>query len=50
MTIVMIVLAVYAAAWCVLALTGSHVSGVALATPLRAQDFGSESEPVRAAA
>lgn len=50
MTVVMIVLAVYAAAWCALAMTSRLEGDVAVATPLGVQQFGSEPEPMRTAA
>ena len=50
MTIVMIVLAMYSAAWCALAVTGRRGSDIAGATPLGVQTFGSEAEPMRPAA
>ncbi len=50
MTIVMIVLAMYAAAWCALAVTGRRSRDIAVATPLGVQTFGSEAPPMRTAA
>ena len=50
MSVVTIVLAAYAAAWCVLAMTGRRAGDVAVATPFGLQGSESEPEPVGTAA